>query len=250
MVHIGSMANIYYQTFKIRAAEVDQKKQLRWDAFAAYMQEVAWEHANRLKVGKQFFDENKFWVLSRLQIKIERFPVWGDEVVLSTWPKGIDKLFALRDFEMKTREGEILLSATSAWLILQADTKRPIRPDSILAKLNPVAHLEAIEGTADKININSFTTSRHSITRTARASDLDMNGHVNNVTYLRWAIDYIHETEVISSLPIHKMAINYLSETFFHEPISISIASESMQSIVIAGISCRDQRKVFAIKVN
>ena len=249
MLHIGRMDNIYEQSFVIRASEIDQFKRLRLDAFAAQMQEVAWGHAYQLGVGKQFFDENKFWVLSRLQIEIDRLPTWGEEVILRTWPKGIDKLFALRDFEMKTREGESLIRATSAWLIMQGDSRRPIRPESFIGELNPVKNLEAIEGTSSKIE-SANKPSRFSQTRTARVTDLDMNGHVNNVSYLKWALDCIHESESISFNSIQQITINYLSETFLDEQIGLSITSDSIQSIIIAGISNRDQRKVFTVKVN
>ncbi|MFC2186897.1 acyl-[acyl-carrier-protein] thioesterase [Fulvivirgaceae bacterium LMO-SS25] len=243
------MDNIYQQAFTIRASEIDQYKRLRLDAFAALMQEVAWEHASLLKVGKQFFDENRFWVLSRLQIHVNRLPIWGEEVVLRTWPKGIDKFFALRDFEMKTREGEELVSATSAWLIMNETSRRPIRPDEIIGRLNQVANLEAIAGTAPKIE-STNPSSLRIYTRTARVSDLDMNGHVNNVTYLRWALDSLYGSDFSEAQPFMEISINYLSETFLHEVIDLSITSESKQSTVIAGISSRDQRKVFMVRVN
>lgn len=243
------MDNIYQQAFTIRASEIDQHQHLRLDAFAAQMQEVAWEHASLLKVGKQLFDENKFWVLSRLQIQVNRLPNWGEEVMLNTWPKGIDTLFALRDFEMKTREGEVLLCATSAWLIVNETSRRPIRPAEIIGRLKPVANLEAIAGTAPKIESKS-PTSRHMYARTARASDLDMNGHVNNVTYLRWVLDCLHESDFSADQPITEIGINYHSETFLYEVINLSITSASTQSIEIAGVSSRDQRKVFTVRIN
>jgi medium-chain acyl-[acyl-carrier-protein] hydrolase len=243
------MDNIYQQIFTIRASEIDQQKRLRIDAFAAQLQEVAWEHANVLNVGKQFFEENRFWVLSRLQIKVNRLPTWGEEVILKTWPKGIDKLFALRDFEMKTREGEVLLSATSAWLIMNRTSRRPIRPDEIISRLKPIANVEAIAGTAPKIE-SAQTTSRHICTRTARASDLDMNGHVNNVAYLRWALDGAAELSAIEAMSFSKISINYQSESFLLEEISLSIASESNHSCIMTGISNRDQRKVFTVRLN
>ena len=63
-------------------------------------------------------------------------------IIVKTWPNGTDKLFALRNYEVKYPDGRHIASGTSSWLILDRTTKKVQRPDSILTQYNPDLHTE------------------------------------------------------------------------------------------------------------
>lgn len=44
------------------------------------------------------------WMLHRLHIQLSKMPHQNEEVYIETWPSGVDRLFALRDYRM-IREG-------------------------------------------------------------------------------------------------------------------------------------------------
>ena len=90
-------------------------------------------HAVKLGFGRDdLMRDNRFWVLSRIYAVIEKWPVWEDSIIVKTWPNGTDKLFALRNYEVKYPDGRHMASGTSSWLILDRTTKKVQRPDSIL----------------------------------------------------------------------------------------------------------------------
>ncbi len=121
----------YRESFSVRSCEVDPAGMARLTAIANYFQEVAHNHANRLGVGyRQLKEKQTLWVLSRMRMHFFRYPAWEEVVTVETWPSGIDKLFALRDFRMLCNEKELLCTARSAWLILRADGRRPVRPEN------------------------------------------------------------------------------------------------------------------------
>ena len=92
------------------------------------MQEIAWEHANLLGFGyNRLRHENQYWVLSRLKVKINRRPEWGEDFNLETWSRGTDGFYGYRDFNFVDRKGENIVQATSSWLVLDADTRRIVR---------------------------------------------------------------------------------------------------------------------------
>ena len=64
-------------------------------------------------MGQQYF-----WVLSRLSVRMEEYPRWGDRIRVKTWLTGTGLLFALRQFSMADSTGKILGTARSAWLVL------------------------------------------------------------------------------------------------------------------------------------
>jgi medium-chain acyl-[acyl-carrier-protein] hydrolase len=92
------------------------------------MQEIAWEHANLLGFGyKKLKEENQFWVLSRLHVKITRRPEWTEDFKLETWSRGTDGFYGYRDYNFVDNGGNNIIQATSSWLVLDANTKRIVR---------------------------------------------------------------------------------------------------------------------------
>ena len=50
-------------------------------------------------------------------------PLWGETIIVKTWPRGTDKLFALRDYEVRYPDGRSIALATSSWLIIDREYK-------------------------------------------------------------------------------------------------------------------------------
>ena len=50
------------------------------------------------------------WMLHRLHILLHKMPLKEEIVTIETWPSGIDRLFALRDYRMFREDGEECIS--------------------------------------------------------------------------------------------------------------------------------------------
>lgn len=204
----------FEKTIEVFSFQIDPSGKLRWSALADMMQEVAWKHADSRDFGQKLFDLGLMWVLSRFEIKVHQMPTWGEKIIIKTAGRGIHKLFALREFLIEDIQGNILAEAMSAWLLLDIKSKRPLRPAQALpAELfnpNPDETLMP-----SKIITNKLTKSDTTIR--VRYSDLDMNNHVNNVSYIRWVEDFCYEERIHFS----ELLINYISEATFGEEIEI-----------------------------
>ena len=84
---------------------------------------------------------------------MDEYPEWKDNIEIKTWPKGVDGLFAIRDFQI-FRNGEIIGRATSYWLILDADSKRPKRLDDFNFIHENFFKEVAVEKSLSKITFN------------------------------------------------------------------------------------------------
>ncbi len=92
------------------------------------MQDIAWEHAAILGFGyDNLKEEQQFWVLSKLLVKIGRRPDWGEDFTLETWSRGTDGFFGYRDYNFVDKAGNNIIQATSAWLVLDLKSKRIVR---------------------------------------------------------------------------------------------------------------------------
>src|SRR6266404_2033681 len=98
---LAQHSTLWSENFKIHSYEVDFKKQATLESLCRHFQEAAWSHAEELGVGYQRLQAaNRIWVLSRLLVKVERPPRWGETVLIHTWPRAARSAFAMRDFEM------------------------------------------------------------------------------------------------------------------------------------------------------
>lgn len=186
-----------------------------------YLQDIASDHAVKLGYGRDdLMKANRLWVLSRMYAVITTFPGWGETVTVVTWPKGTEKLFALRDYEMRSPEGEIMAAASSSWLIIDQRTKRICRPDHTLYEYNSALYKrDSLQRNAAKLEPGRDEM-KVLLQFRVRINDLDVNLHSNNVKYLKWVTDTYDLDFVMNNIP-YSVEINYLAESRFNDEIII-----------------------------
>lgn len=205
------MQNKFSQNLIIPCYDADNACRLKPSSFMDLAQEIANVHAQILGFGYDDLQKTRtVWVLSRMHIHFGRYPHWRDEVSLSTWHKGPERLFYLRDFQMKDNSGNVLVSATTSWLVLNIDTRRISRDTAVLD--GGTACLEdAIEHSCDKVQMPEGAAPEKVAVHKVAYSDVDMNGHTNNARYLVWAMDTFDYDFAIHN-PVKDVRINFNSE--------------------------------------
>jgi medium-chain acyl-[acyl-carrier-protein] hydrolase len=186
-----------------------------------YLQDIASEHAELLNFGREdLMKANHFWVLSRLAVRVEAWPEWRESIVVRTWPRGTDKLFALRDYEVRYKDGRLIASGTSSWLIVDMRSKRIQRPEEHLSRFkNETSTRSSFGRNADKIEIQDNNCNDGTSFK-IRVSDLDLNLHTNNVKYIKWITDNYNLDFMMKHYP-EEVEINYLAESVFGEEVMI-----------------------------
>jgi acyl-ACP thioesterase len=212
--------NTFSSEFKISSFDLNPKGRARLTAMANFFQEMAYHHANELGLGYDDMKSRKTtWVLSRMRIHMKRYPEWNELIVLETWPSGAERLFALRDFRVLDSGGEIIGMASTAWLILDIDTHRLIRPKEMMEQFKMIIHdVQMFQEPLDKIHIPGDTRliKKHLVV----FSDLDIVGHVNNVKYMEWCIDAITSADNTGQ-EIGEFEINFNHEALLGDLINI-----------------------------
>ena len=217
----------FEKEYRVHVYETGPDGKLNLYSLFNYMQDIASDHAIKLGFGRNdLMRDNRFWVLSRIYAVITEWPLWEDSIIVKTWPNGTDKLFALRNYEVKYPDGRHIASCTSSWLILDRTTKKVQRPDSILTQYNPDLRTESspiryavkIESAAENGHISPIFR--------IKVSDLDVNLHTNNVRYLKWVSDSYDLGFVMKNVP-QSAEINYLAESRFDEEIMIRTSIEN-----------------------
>jgi acyl-ACP thioesterase len=208
--------NIFSIDFRSASYDVGANAQISLTSILRYFQEAAFEHANNLDVGYyRLQKENIFWVLSAMWVETGILPGFDEQITVTTWPRGIYKLYSLRDF-LLYHKGKEIAKATSLWLMADLKSKRIIRPERFM---------ENIIFPKNKVFNNDFSPIEPLIQtklieeRRVRYSDLDINSHVNNIRYVEWIFDAIADTSPEKT--ISALKIQYLGEFLENEKILI-----------------------------
>ena len=208
----------YTQHFSVRSNEADIHNSASLYSMSNYLQEAARVHAEKLRLGVDLLREKqRFWVLTRMIIEVDRYPTQGTEIAVHTWPKGIDKLFALRDFEVWQHDRKIA-TATSSWALLDLKNRRPAQVKDMGEFMFERENIHAIEQRPKKLPspaAHDFQT-KHRVTY----SELDLNGHVNNTRYITWLMDTF-PTTYHREYSVSHVQTNYLAEVFPDQDIDI-----------------------------
>src|SRR5512147_1202378 len=108
-------------SFAVHSYEVDAFGTLAVPALAGYLQEIAGAHATELGVGLEALRARGLtWVLARLRLEIARLPRLGETIEIATWPSGIERVAARREFLVRGADGEVHAKATSVWYVVDA----------------------------------------------------------------------------------------------------------------------------------
>lgn len=182
----------FAETVRIPSYLCGPDDHLQLDGVASLLQEAAWQHARRL--GFAFTEEEAtfFWVLHRIRVRFHRNPHWNETVNVTTWPSGMERLYALREFHIDGEDGSRLVDVSSAWIILDAVRRRPVRPQNQLPadRIDPERLLDLPLGklsglSAEDAKYGADQQRWHMV----RRSDTDRNQHVNNARYVQWMQD-------------------------------------------------------------
>jgi len=155
------------------------------------------------------------WVLSRMLMRIHRYPAWGETIHIHTWPSGLDRLFAQRDFEILDQHKTVIAAATGDWLILDAKNRRPQRTEVFFeGKIRPLPSKRALKERPERIPPLPDPGAPDFFP--VRFSDLDLQGHVSHAKYIEWILDSypieMHERQRVSFLEIHFLAESTLGD--------------------------------------
>ncbi|MBU0927281.1 MAG: acyl-ACP thioesterase [Spirochaetes bacterium] len=201
---------VYEEPFMVRTWDVDEADRLTIAAAYNYCQEVAGNHARALGVGSEYMAANGLvWVLSRMSAVLDSRPAWGTRLAVRTWPRGTDRLFAMREYEIRDEAGAVVGRGRGAWLVVDSATFRPRRPEAIAEMLPSRPDLETLPGGALPVAAGEGLELAYQ--RAVAYSDIDYNGHMNNARYVQWIQDAL-DPAALSGAAGLRLDINYLAE--------------------------------------
>lgn len=233
--------------FKITLADTDLEARLRTGALCNFLIQLAINSADKLGFGYGGIrQQNLYWVLSRLTVEISKPFLWHDKVEVETWPKDIDGIFYLRDFLVRDEAKSIVARATSGWLAIDIETKRPKKVDAIHAEM--FVHLKnkhALEQHPEKL---TGLNEGESFEIKTTFFDMDLNKHVTSTRYIDWMMDSFALDFIRSQYP-KKISVNFIKETMLGDKILLRRNHTIDNSFQFEGINTSQNSSAFRAKI-
>ncbi len=206
----------------VTCSDTDVAFKMRPAAFMEYAQELAFRAADILHFGYyQLEVHHSAWVLSRMHIRINSLPKWRDEVQLYTWHKGLEGLFFLRDFELKSKGDEDFsdktksgILCTTSWIVMNTEARRLVRTEEVLSMVPESTQCpdDAIKEPCPKIVMPKDAQPELVTEHKVAYSDIDFLGHTNNARYMAWAMDAL-DFGLVSGRTPKDIFINFNKES-------------------------------------
>lgn len=163
--------------------------------------------------------ENHTWMLVDYEITIHKYAKYKEQLKVKTYIEGMNKFYAVRYFNIYDKENNLILEGKTLVILVDAKKRRPI---SIQEE-----HYNAygvIENTPtigrNKLKLSSCKKVDYKKEFNVRYSDIDLNLHVGNVTYLEWILETM-PFEVITKYKIYSVKIKYQKELTYGDKVSV-----------------------------
>jgi len=204
---------LWTEEFKIRAYEVGPNGRVTLQSIFNYMQEAAGNHAFELGVSvDKLLKQNLTWVLSRVHLRVDKYPFWKQGVTIETWPADKDGFYAIRDFRILDEKGSEIGQATSSWMMLDIIHRKPILIPEYIEEMKNKDQGRALDDRFEKLPKLERIDSEKLFN--VRLSDLDLNQHVNSVNYLEWAIESV-PADIFKGFILTDVEVTYRAESHY-----------------------------------
>lgn len=218
--------NVYTIENTVRFSEIDHTKKMTLPGIINYFQDCSIFQSEEIGYGLDYLKEQKkAWVLSSWQIAVNRYPMLGEKIKVSTFATGFKGIFGDRNFCMHDESGAMTACANSLWVYMDIEKGRPVKPSAEEMAAYGVSEPLDMEILSRKIILPENTEEYPAFP--VRKYHIDTNEHVNNCQYVQMAQEVLEEGEGVS-----RLRVEYKKSAVLHDMIVPRAAREKGRTVV------------------
>lgn len=186
----------FTQDFKIGLSMLDKSNTLSNKGLLAILEDAAEMHSALVGYGVTDIDRTELsWALLNWKVKILSRPKHGEVITVKTWSRFGNKLHFFRDFEVYDSTGNLLIIATSKWVLIDRYNHKIVKlSENIEQEYHPED--KTVFDDEDSImlpKLKELDNYTESLKYKIRKADIDINEHVNNLCYIDIAKEILPE---------------------------------------------------------
>lgn len=164
--------------------DIAQNNKVTNTALLSYLEDAGGVHSNLAGYG---FNDipvvKRSWVLIGWKINIYKRPKYGENITIKTWSRGIEKLYAYRDFEILDESCNVIGFATSKWVLIDIEKGKITRIDEKVSEAYTIENTQVFEE-YDIEKLEEPDTYIASTTFTVNRNLIDVNNHLHNIYFM------------------------------------------------------------------
>lgn len=232
------MNDIFKKEYKINIFNVDSEHKCKFSSLVDFLWDVVISQSDYLGETKEGFVHNQcIWVLLKYDITIYEYPKFRDTITVDTKVLGTKKFYGYRQNTIKNSEGKVIGEVFSTAILIDFEKRRPMR-------ISPAqSEIYGLDGELDETppldDIPKIQKEDYIKDYPVRYSDIDSNGHVNNVKYMEMAIDTLPRS-ILNEYKLYNIKVLFKKETTDGDILHISsevIDNDSDNIITIHNIT-------------
>ncbi len=209
----------YSHIYSITAADMDTRYRMTPNAVLLYYQDCWARYMSSLHIAA--FDVIKhhlMWVITEFNAWFEDdTALWSDDIDVTVWNSEVSALRLYAEFRIRRADGVEVAHGYGCWTLLDTETRR-LAPNSQLPVQLPVLPEMCLDG-HKRSKFPKDGTLLTEVIHRVNPINLDMNGHVNNRTYLSIAMQSANES-FMDMYAIRSISIRWLRETFLGDTLT------------------------------
>ncbi|MDR0934772.1 MAG: hypothetical protein LBM03_00485 [Erysipelotrichaceae bacterium] len=206
----------YSKTYVITTNFLDRFDDLSPMGVLDLCQDIAGRHAELLGCGfEAMVNKNLYWVVARNEVNYLREVPYGEDLTLITWPLKPSRFFFDRDYEIRDKNNNVLITVRSRWLLI----------DTINRKMQPSSSYDYPFESIDKNlydydfpSLKAVESETSALVHKVTPSEVDHNLHFNNSRYAELVYNVLSLKDKNS---IKSFLIYYHSEVKMDEEIRL-----------------------------
>lgn len=209
------MGKLFEKKYEINYYNLDNKLKCKITSILDFLCDIGMQQSEELGVGvDSLAQKNLTWVFYKYNIKMNRYPVYGEKIKVITNPTGFKKFYAFREYSLVDEKEEIIGEGKSLFFLIDINRRRPSRIPMDLCEAYGCSG--EIEDNIPMDDPEKLDVEQYSREFYVRHSDIDSNRHVNNTKYVEWALEAVPD-EIIEEYTLDNINILYAKEiTYGH----------------------------------
>lgn len=229
---------MYQFTSRVRYSEIGPDKYLTLPAIINYFQDCSTFHSEAIGVGLDYLEkEKRAWILNSWQIVVKEYPLFGDDLTISTWAYDFKGTYGSRNFLLKNDTDKVFAYANSLWIYMDTEASRMVRIPPEAALPYGCAPKYPMDYAPRKIILPEHLELREAFP--VVSSNIDTNNHVNNEQYVQMAEGFLPV-----GFSIGQMRAEYRSPALLGDTV---IPKVSCSPSVCTVVLCNPGGSIYAI---
>lgn len=147
---------------------------------------------------RYLYDRHIVWLLNSWQIVIDRRPKLNERIKVATSPYDFRGFLGYRNFTMTGEDGAMIVKAASIWTLVDTEKLCPAKPEQEMRDGYELGPKLEMEYAPRKITLLGGGEEQEQFK--IRKYQIDSNQHMNNVEYVRLAMETLPDRAVIRQL--------------------------------------------------